>query len=479
MTSPAMVTVPAAGSTWPVKPLGANEPELLGRADEERRVRRCRATLPPLVTNPPPDRRPAPRSGARGTSDGVHPALRAPKRRAFLATQTSTTPAFDRGRGCSGAPTRASPPPPTHATPADTCRRTRDQRNVSLSPAVVARIESSPFLPERCDRARIRRQNVGSVPYHGTSVVRQRRAPCARAGIPTTRMSTVTKTRPDWHTADHKVGTCGSKSASCGGIPVKSLQGERIGTTRNHAPKASTATAGSASSTRTPASCSPLAENREAVVRDGDLAADGEAIVTLPDGSVARDDAALSKWLGRARAPARGARRSCRHLRERTGWRSRTRTQRSGSRGPDRPARSTTPSRRASRSSRKGRSVDWDRRRFRANVVLSGVGEEALVGARVRHRRRRARRAQADRSLRDGDAPATGRHRSRPRRVAHDPCASATATSAIGALVARRRGTGHGRRRARSDQLISGARPSTGRPCRRAVHREGRAPVRR
>ena len=31
---------------------------------------------------------------------------------------------------------------------------------------------------------------------------------------------------------------------------------------------------------------------------------------------------------------------------------------------------------------------DWDRRRFRANVVLDGAGEDALVGPRMRARRR-------------------------------------------------------------------------------------------
>jgi hypothetical protein len=103
--------------------------------------------------------------------------------------------------------------------------------------------------------------------------------------------------------------------------------------------------------------------------------------ITLPDGRVAADDAALSTWLGRPVT-----------LRSVTG---------DGERAYENPAdferEETSPWRRfmgpqtgpfhdSARLSLVSAATlgGWDRRRFRANVVLDGAGEDELVGTRVR-----------------------------------------------------------------------------------------------
>jgi uncharacterized protein YcbX len=107
----------------------------------------------------------------------------------------------------------------------------------------------------------------------------------------------------------------------------------------------------------------------------------GELEITLPDGSVARDDADLSAWLGRPvklrSADAGTARRY---------------------ENPDdfehEPASEWSPfegaggafhdSARARVSLLSTTTIGaWDRRRFRANVVLEGEGEDAFVGSAV------------------------------------------------------------------------------------------------
>ena len=116
---------------------------------------------------------------------------------------------------------------------------------------------------------------------------------------------------------------------------------------------------------------------------------------------------------------------------------SRTRPGRSGSSGTARTARSTTPGRARVSVLGTGSIGEWDRRRFRGNVVVEadGVGaENELVGQRVTRRLGGARRGQADRPLRDDDPPAAGRHRARPRRAAHDQRRAATHLG-VGALV--------------------------------------------
>jgi uncharacterized protein YcbX len=82
------------------------------------------------------------------------------------------------------------------------------------------------------------------------------------------------------------------------------------------------------------------------------LRGDGGVDITLPDGSPALDDDALSAWLGR-RVSLRAAGAFHDSPRVRVSLVSTTTI------GP------------------------WDRRRFRSNVLLDGEGEDALVGSRV------------------------------------------------------------------------------------------------
>ncbi len=115
----------------------------------------------------------------------------------------------------------------------------------------------------------------------------------------------------------------------------------------------------------------------------GRLRPDGRAEVVLPDGSVTAEDAVLSDWLGRpvtlrAAADAPGERRYENPAEvgedDEYDWDTFT-----GARG----AFHDSSRIRVSLVST-GTLGTWDRRRFRANVVLSGEGEDALVGQRVR-----------------------------------------------------------------------------------------------
>ncbi|MGR6966727.1 MOSC domain-containing protein [Geodermatophilus sp. URMC 61] len=115
----------------------------------------------------------------------------------------------------------------------------------------------------------------------------------------------------------------------------------------------------------------------------GRLRPDGRAEVGLPDGTVTSDDAVLSDWLGRpvelrAAADAPGERRyeSPAEVGEagEYDWDAFT-----GARGAFHDSSRTRVSLVST-----GTLGTWDRRRFRANVVLEGAGEDALVGRRVR-----------------------------------------------------------------------------------------------
>jgi uncharacterized protein YcbX len=107
----------------------------------------------------------------------------------------------------------------------------------------------------------------------------------------------------------------------------------------------------------------------------------GDAVeITLPDGSVARDDGALSAWLGRAvtlrHASFEGTRRF--------EWPTDIETEaeeswHSWDAAPGAFQDSTRVSLVSSATLR-----DWPVRRFRPNVVLDGDGEDALVGSDIR-----------------------------------------------------------------------------------------------
>jgi uncharacterized protein YcbX len=110
------------------------------------------------------------------------------------------------------------------------------------------------------------------------------------------------------------------------------------------------------------------------------LAPDGGVEVVLPNGSVTTDDAALSAWLGRPvelrRAAAEGPRYESPDDDEEASGRWHPWQGAGGAFHDSAAARVTLLS--------TGTVGSWDRRRFRANVVLEGAGEDALVGSRIR-----------------------------------------------------------------------------------------------
>jgi uncharacterized protein YcbX len=113
------------------------------------------------------------------------------------------------------------------------------------------------------------------------------------------------------------------------------------------------------------------------------LRGDGDVEIVLPDGTVTADDAVLSGWLGRPvtlrSAPEVTEQRRYESpdddLDERSGWHDWE--------GAAGGAFHDNANGRLSLVST-GTLGDWDRRRFRSNVVLEGAGESGLVGATVR-----------------------------------------------------------------------------------------------
>ena len=110
------------------------------------------------------------------------------------------------------------------------------------------------------------------------------------------------------------------------------------------------------------------------------LRPDGTARITLPDGSEATDDRALSDWLGRPvelRAASEPVQRRYENPAdfedERGAWEPFD-----GSPGAFHDTAGASVSLLSS-----GTIGSWDRRRFRGNLVVDGQGEDELVGRRV------------------------------------------------------------------------------------------------
>jgi uncharacterized protein YcbX len=111
------------------------------------------------------------------------------------------------------------------------------------------------------------------------------------------------------------------------------------------------------------------------------LREDGGVDITLPDGSVARDDAALSEWLGRRVALRSAGEEVARRYEDVDDFEREPASEWhpfSGATGAFHDGEDARVSLVSTATIR-----DWDRRRFRANVVLDGEGEDALVGSAV------------------------------------------------------------------------------------------------
>jgi len=111
------------------------------------------------------------------------------------------------------------------------------------------------------------------------------------------------------------------------------------------------------------------------------LRADGTAEITLPDGSVARDDRALSEWLGRPVALRSAVTEAARRYENVVDFEHETTSGWEPFDGAD-GAFHDNPGARVSLVST-ATVGSWDPRRFRANVLLDGEGEDSLVGARI------------------------------------------------------------------------------------------------
>jgi MOSC domain-containing protein len=112
------------------------------------------------------------------------------------------------------------------------------------------------------------------------------------------------------------------------------------------------------------------------------LSEDGGVEITLPDGSLARGDDALSAWLGRPVA-LRGRESDAARRFENPAVDLERETEGDWATFEGAPgAFHDSPAARVSLVST-ATIGPWDRRRFRSNVLLDGDGEDALVGSRV------------------------------------------------------------------------------------------------
>ena len=146
---------------------------------------------------------------------------------------------------------------------------------------------------------------------------------------------------------------------------------------------------------------------------------DGDRLrITLPDGTEGADDDALSAWLDRRvelrSAEAQNPRRyenpvDFEHDEPESAW------------APFEGAEGAFHDSARVRVSMVSKATigDWDRRRFRSNLLLEGEGEDALRRTFGDDRGRRARRGHANRALCDDHAGPTRRARARRRCDAH------------------------------------------------------------
>ena len=108
---------------------------------------------------------------------------------------------------------------------------------------------------------------------------------------------------------------------------------------------------------------------------------DGGVDITLPDGSVTRDDAALSAWLGRRVMLRSADTEAARHYENPVDFED----ENAGAWAPFEGAGGAFHDSGGARVSlvTTATTGTWDSRRFRANVYLEGDGEDASVGSRM------------------------------------------------------------------------------------------------
>jgi hypothetical protein len=111
------------------------------------------------------------------------------------------------------------------------------------------------------------------------------------------------------------------------------------------------------------------------------MRADGTAEITLPDGSPAGDDDTLSDWLGRSVALRSAATEAARRYENVVDFEHESTSDWEPFEGAAR-AFHDNPGARVSLVST-ATLGSWDPRRFRANVLLDGEGEDSFVGSRV------------------------------------------------------------------------------------------------
>jgi uncharacterized protein YcbX len=112
------------------------------------------------------------------------------------------------------------------------------------------------------------------------------------------------------------------------------------------------------------------------------LDADGSLTITLPDGSTANDDEALSVWLGRPVALRSADADVSRYYENPNDFEHEQSSEWHAFLGASGPFHDSVSSRVSLVSI--ATLGDWDRRRFRSNILLDGDGEDELVGSRVR-----------------------------------------------------------------------------------------------
>jgi len=109
--------------------------------------------------------------------------------------------------------------------------------------------------------------------------------------------------------------------------------------------------------------------------------ADGTAEITLPDGSLAGDDDTLSHWLGRSVALRSAATEAGRRYENVVDFEHESTSDWKPFDGAARAFHDNSGARVSLVST--ATLGSWDPRRFRANVLLDGEGEDSLVGSRV------------------------------------------------------------------------------------------------